>query len=115
MLAQHLDSLGAVVFAGCLHADGPTATKLKNEGSQRLHIMQMDVTDEVQVTKCAEFVNKTLKGSGKSSSQNALWFLCLLMSGSQNALWFLFLLMSSPQNALWFLCLLVLLVCYANL
>jgi 3-hydroxybutyrate dehydrogenase len=66
LLARHLNSMGATVFAGCLHADGPGATELKNIGSDRMHVLQMDVTSEEQVTKSAQYINETLKGSGRS-------------------------------------------------
>jgi enoyl-[acyl-carrier-protein] reductase (NADH) len=58
--------MGATVFAGCLQADGPGATELKNVGSHRLHVLQLDVTDETQVAECAQYVDKILKGSGEA-------------------------------------------------
>jgi hypothetical protein len=59
--------MGAIVFAGCLHSDGPAAKQLKEESSKRLHILQMDVTNDSQVKECAEYVNKALEGTGMSS------------------------------------------------
>jgi len=63
-LALHLDRLGATVFAGCLNAEGPGATKLKDEGSDRIHVLQMDVTSDKQVAECVRYVVSRTNGSG---------------------------------------------------
>ncbi|KAK8398226.1 hypothetical protein O3P69_003858 [Scylla paramamosain] len=49
-LAQHLDSLGFRVVAGCLVQDGEGAKRLRASASHRLHTIQLDVTsaDEVR-------------------------------------------------------------------
>lgn len=65
VLALHLDRLGATVFAGCLHAKGPGAVKLKEGGSGRMHVMQLDVTSDEQVAHCAEYVVRVTNNSGK--------------------------------------------------
>ncbi|XP_045607758.1 D-beta-hydroxybutyrate dehydrogenase, mitochondrial isoform X2 [Procambarus clarkii] len=59
-LALHLDNLGFRVFAGCLQAGGEGAENLKRNGSQRLHVLQMDVTKQEQVDKAAEEVKELL-------------------------------------------------------
>ena len=64
VLALHLDRLGATVFAGCLNAEGPGALKLKEEGSDRMHVLQMDVTSHEQVAECVRFVINKTNGSG---------------------------------------------------
>jgi 3-hydroxybutyrate dehydrogenase len=45
-LAQHLESLGFTVFAGCLLADrrGAGAEELRGLDRPRLHVLQLDVT-----------------------------------------------------------------------
>jgi len=65
MLALHLDRLGATVFAGCLDAKGAGAVKLKEEGSSRMHILQLDVTSDKQVAECVQYVVRVTNDSGK--------------------------------------------------
>jgi len=65
VLALHLDRLGATVFAGCLHAEGPGAMKLKEEGSDHMHVLQLDVTSDEQVAEFAQYVVRITNGSGK--------------------------------------------------
>jgi len=65
VLALHLDRLGATVFAGCLHAEGPGAVKLKEVGSDRMHVIQLDVTNDEQVAECVRYVESVTDGSGK--------------------------------------------------
>ena len=65
VLALHLDRLGATVFAGCLNAKGPGAVKLKDEGSSRMHVLQMDVTSDIEVAECVQYVVRVTNGSGK--------------------------------------------------
>jgi len=64
-LALHLDRLGAIVFAGCLHAEGPGALKLKEAGSDRMHVLQMDVTSDEQVAECLRYVVDVTNGTGE--------------------------------------------------
>jgi len=65
VLALHLDRLGATVFAGCLDAKGPGAMKLKEEGSSRMHVLQMDVTSDKQVADCVQYVIRVTNDTGK--------------------------------------------------
>ncbi|XP_045607757.1 D-beta-hydroxybutyrate dehydrogenase, mitochondrial isoform X2 [Procambarus clarkii] len=55
-----LDKLGFRVFAGCLQADGEGAEHLRQEGSSRLHVLQMDVTSQDQLDKAAQEVRRLL-------------------------------------------------------
>ncbi|XP_042223158.1 D-beta-hydroxybutyrate dehydrogenase, mitochondrial-like isoform X2 [Homarus americanus] len=55
-----LDRLGFRVFAGCLHAGGEGANHLRREGSSRLHVLQMDVTNQEQLDKAAQEVKHLL-------------------------------------------------------
>ncbi|XP_071552237.1 D-beta-hydroxybutyrate dehydrogenase, mitochondrial-like [Panulirus ornatus] len=64
-LALQLDKLGFRVFAGCLKADGKGADHLRQEGSSRLHVLQMDVTNQDQLDKAAQQV-KDLLPAGES-------------------------------------------------
>ena len=59
-LALRLDALGFKVYAGCLRADGPAAQDLKCKSSDRLHVLQLDVTQQDQVEAAYQFVTATL-------------------------------------------------------
>ncbi|XP_071552182.1 LOW QUALITY PROTEIN: D-beta-hydroxybutyrate dehydrogenase, mitochondrial-like [Panulirus ornatus] len=59
-LALNLDQLGFRVFAGCLKADGEGADHLRQEGSSRLHVLQMDVTNQDQLDKAVQHVKHLL-------------------------------------------------------
>ncbi|XP_027234392.2 D-beta-hydroxybutyrate dehydrogenase, mitochondrial isoform X3 [Penaeus vannamei] len=50
-LALHLDRIGFRVFAGCLRADneGEGAERLRKLGSEKLHVLQLDVTKQEQL------------------------------------------------------------------
>lgn len=50
-LALHLDRIGFRVFAGCLRADneGEGAERLRKLGSDKLHVLQLDVTKQEQL------------------------------------------------------------------
>ena len=65
-LARYLDKLGYRVFAGCLFADGKGALELKRQCSEKLVVLQMDVTDEKQVTGAAAQVQKILQANRES-------------------------------------------------
>ncbi|XP_050714703.1 D-beta-hydroxybutyrate dehydrogenase, mitochondrial-like [Eriocheir sinensis] len=61
-LALHLHRLGFRVFAGCLLADGhgKGAESLRKVRSDRLHVLQLDVTSQGQVQKAVKEVKKLL-------------------------------------------------------
>nr|XP_027228358.1 D-beta-hydroxybutyrate dehydrogenase, mitochondrial-like [Penaeus vannamei] len=50
-LALHLDQLGFRVFACCAHAEelGAGAQALRRKGSQRLHVLQLDFNNDLQI------------------------------------------------------------------
>jgi len=75
-LALHLDRLGATVFAGCLDAKGPGATKLKDEGSSHMHVLQLDVTSDEQVAECVQYVVSITDGSGKQHTSFSVKAAC---------------------------------------
>ena len=60
-LAKRLDTLGCVVFAGCLMEDGPGAGQLRASGSERMNVLQMDVTSQTHVDACVAKVQNVLK------------------------------------------------------
>uniref|UniRef100_U3I1Z4 Hydroxysteroid 17-beta dehydrogenase 2 n=2 Tax=Anas platyrhynchos TaxID=8839 RepID=U3I1Z4_ANAPP len=47
-LAKYLDNLGFIVFAGVLNKDGPGAEDLRQTCSQRLSLLQLDITNPTQ-------------------------------------------------------------------
>ncbi|XP_071612735.1 17-beta-hydroxysteroid dehydrogenase type 2 isoform X1 [Heliangelus exortis] len=63
-LAKYLDSLGFVVFAGVLNKDGPGAEELRQTCSQRLSLLQMDITNATQVKEAYLKVSEKLKNKG---------------------------------------------------
>ncbi|XP_034031641.1 estradiol 17-beta-dehydrogenase 2 [Thalassophryne amazonica] len=48
-LAKLLDQMGVVVFAGVLNVNSPGAQQLKEQGSENLQVLQLDVTDSSQI------------------------------------------------------------------
>ena len=60
-LAKHLDLLGCKVFAGCLTEDG--CKRLTEKCSERLTIVQLDVTSTESVKKAADFVKSRIPES----------------------------------------------------
>lgn len=62
---------GFRVFAGCLMADagGQGAKDLREKGSERLHVVQLDITSNDQIAKAVEYVRNTLKEDGKGEGR----------------------------------------------
>lgn len=65
-LAKHLDSLGFVVFAGVLNKDGPGAEELRRTCSQRLCVLQLDITNATQVKEAYLTVSEKVQNAGNS-------------------------------------------------
>ncbi|NXG34247.1 DHB2 dehydrogenase, partial [Dromaius novaehollandiae] len=63
-LAKYLDNLGFVVFAGVLNKDGPGAEELRRTCSQRLSLLQLDVTNPTQVKEAYLEVSETVQNTG---------------------------------------------------
>ncbi|XP_039577250.1 17-beta-hydroxysteroid dehydrogenase type 2 isoform X1 [Passer montanus] len=63
-LAKHLDSLGFVVFAGVLNKDGPGAEELRRSCSQRLSVLQLDITNTTQVKEAYLTVSEKVQNAG---------------------------------------------------
>ncbi|XP_072546384.1 D-beta-hydroxybutyrate dehydrogenase, mitochondrial [Salminus brasiliensis] len=63
-LAKTLDSMGFIVFAGCLYSDGHGAQSLAKEASPRLKLLQLDVTRDEDVKLAKAFVEANLPEKG---------------------------------------------------
>ena len=63
-LARRLDGIGITVYAACLRENGPGATELRNTCSDKLKVIQLDVTDGEQIRKAYEYVKKDLGERG---------------------------------------------------
>ncbi|KAG7159011.1 D-beta-hydroxybutyrate dehydrogenase-like 5 [Homarus americanus] len=59
-LALHLDKMGVRVFACVLKSGGEGAERLRKGGSSRLHVLQMDITNQEEVKKALEDVKNLL-------------------------------------------------------
>lgn len=66
LLAKRLDKMGFRVFAGCLFPDGDGANHLRQSGSNRLHVISLDVTSDTSVEDAVRYVKENL-------SNNVLW------------------------------------------
>ncbi|CAI9723389.1 Hypothetical predicted protein [Octopus vulgaris] len=59
-LAQRLHSKGYTVYAACLFSQQDGAKELRDMESDRMHVIQLDVTCDDQVEKAMEYVKSTL-------------------------------------------------------
>ncbi|XP_009487074.1 17-beta-hydroxysteroid dehydrogenase type 2 [Pelecanus crispus] len=63
-LAKYLDNLGFVVFAGVLNKDGPGAEELRRTCSQRLSLLQLDITNASQIKEAYLKVSEKVQNTG---------------------------------------------------
>lgn len=63
-LAKHLDKLGFTVFAGVLDKEGPGAEELRKNCSERLLVLQMDVTKPEQIKDAHSKVTEKIQDQG---------------------------------------------------
>ncbi|KAM6065435.1 17-beta-hydroxysteroid dehydrogenase type 2 isoform 2-T2 [Theristicus caerulescens] len=63
-LAKYLDNLGFIVFAGVLNKDGPGAEELRRTCSQRLSLLQLDITNTTQVKEAYRKVSEKVQNTG---------------------------------------------------
>lgn len=63
-LAKHLDKLGFTVFAGVLDKEGPGAEELRNNCSERLSVLQMDITKPEQIQDAHSKVTEKIQDKG---------------------------------------------------
>ena len=76
-LAQRLDKKGMTVYAGCLFPSGDGAAQLKKSCSNRLKILQLNVTKEHHVQDAVKTVTSTLGDKSKCSHQCHQWLMKL--------------------------------------
>lgn len=62
MLSKRLHDVGYTVFAGCLAPDKEGANMLKELTSSRLHILELDVTDDFHVQRAQTYVTEHIAG-----------------------------------------------------
>uniref|UniRef100_A0A8C6YJF3 Hydroxysteroid 17-beta dehydrogenase 2 n=1 Tax=Nothoprocta perdicaria TaxID=30464 RepID=A0A8C6YJF3_NOTPE len=63
-LAKYLDNMGFIVFAGVLNKDGPGAEELRRTCSQRLSLLQLDITNPTQVKEAYLKVSEKVQNTG---------------------------------------------------
>ncbi|NXL92048.1 DHB2 dehydrogenase, partial [Alectura lathami] len=63
-LAKYLDDLGFIVFAGVLNKDSPGAEELRRTCSERLSLLQLDVTNPTQVKEAYLQVLEKVQNTG---------------------------------------------------
>ena len=63
-MAKFFDEQGFRVFAGCLISEGEGAKSLQSTCSERLEVLQLDVTKDEQVQEALNTVKKHLNGEG---------------------------------------------------
>ncbi|KAH3886927.1 hypothetical protein DPMN_010940 [Dreissena polymorpha] len=63
-LVAKLDSIGMQVFAGCLDKDGPGAVSLRHSCSDRVHLLQLDVTKDEDIQAAVSIVQAHVGSEG---------------------------------------------------
>ncbi|XP_043351206.1 17-beta-hydroxysteroid dehydrogenase type 2 isoform X2 [Dermochelys coriacea] len=63
-LAKYFDNLGFVVFAGVLNSEGPGAEELKRSCSQRLCVLQLDITSSSQIKEAYLNISEMVQNTG---------------------------------------------------
>ncbi|XP_060567762.1 D-beta-hydroxybutyrate dehydrogenase, mitochondrial-like isoform X1 [Ruditapes philippinarum] len=64
LFAKHFDELGFTVFAGCLHKQGEGADALSKQSSGKIHVVQIDVTDDQSIEDAFQYVSKHVPSNG---------------------------------------------------
>ncbi|XP_021264537.1 estradiol 17-beta-dehydrogenase 2 isoform X1 [Numida meleagris] len=80
-LAKYLDNLGFIVFAGVLNKDGPGAEELRRTCSQRLSLLQLDITNPTQVKEAYLQVSEKVQNTGLWGVVNNAGILGFLADG----------------------------------
>lgn len=62
------------MFAGCLLSDREGARHLRENGSDNLHVVQIDVTDDWQVRGAVKYVKENTQGKGNVTNRIFLWY-----------------------------------------
>ena len=60
-LVRHLDNIGVLTFAGCLSTENESSRRLADETSERVHLLQLDVTNDQQVADSKKYINNIIK------------------------------------------------------
>ncbi|XP_061182788.1 retinol dehydrogenase 7-like [Saccostrea echinata] len=63
-VVRKLDSIGMRVYAACLDANGPGAISLRNNCSDSVQILQLDVTNKKEMESVVSFINDTVGSEG---------------------------------------------------
>ncbi|ESO87179.1 hypothetical protein LOTGIDRAFT_55406, partial [Lottia gigantea] len=63
-LARRLDSMGFTVYAGCLDLNSEGVERLKASHTGRLHVLELDVSNNDSVQKCYETIYKDCSTGG---------------------------------------------------
>ncbi|XP_004469004.2 17-beta-hydroxysteroid dehydrogenase type 2 [Dasypus novemcinctus] len=63
-LSKYLDQLGFTVFAGVLNEKGPGAEELRRTCSERLSVLQLDITNPAQIKDARSKLVEKLQGRG---------------------------------------------------
>lgn len=80
-MAKYLDNLGFTVFAGVLNKDGPGAEELRRTCSQRLSLLQLDITNPTQVKEAYLQVSEKVQNTGTAFVALYGILICLLPVG----------------------------------
>lgn len=65
MMAEKFDKEGFVVFAGCLDTESQGVLDLKAKCSEKLRIVELDVTSDKSVSSAGEYVRANLEDHGE--------------------------------------------------
>ncbi|KAK7113709.1 D-beta-hydroxybutyrate dehydrogenase, mitochondrial-like [Littorina saxatilis] len=63
-LARRLSSVGFTVVAGCLDKSSDGAQVLKSDATGRLHVLQLDITDDDSVNSCVNYIKEQFPSKG---------------------------------------------------
>lgn len=66
-LARRLSQAGVLVFAGVLDANGAGAQKLRGGPSEKLHVLQLDVTDDKQIEAARRHICSRVADTGETA------------------------------------------------
>ncbi|XP_048780784.1 17-beta-hydroxysteroid dehydrogenase type 6-like [Ostrea edulis] len=63
-VVRKLDSIGMRVYAACLDASSPGAISLRNNCSDSVHILQLDITNKKDIENIVSFIKDTVGSEG---------------------------------------------------
>lgn len=59
--------MGVLVFAGVLDVKGAGAQKLREGPSEKLHVLQLDVTDDEQIETARRYICSRVADTGETA------------------------------------------------